>query len=1071
MSDLTARIAQTVLVGKNAQLSGLSGTSKAFLLQAVQQRLGRPLIYVAGEEELAFDAARTLRGLLSDHVVLHLPPRDYLAGGREALSPSGRSRIVVLSHLADRNPQPRVVVTSAPALLFSTTSPEAFLAQSMEVRSGSTLVLKTFLERLVQAGYTRCTTVEEAGQFAMRGGILDLYPINAEAPVRIELFGDEIESIRTFAVDNQRSKNPLKTVTICPATERSAQEQPVWSYFGADWPVWLDEPARFRDAWAIHTRRYKTFLQQVEDRKLIEPLKVLPIAEFQRAINQRPAVYHAFFPQSVPEVPFAMQEHITQREGEPLWARPGALTERLQEWKKKNYQIYLAVSASARKHLTTELTDAGMIGTVTLTDWRLDKGFVSTTLKTAVVTEKDIFGKRGARSQQRKGKEPGRITAGELSVGDFVVHENHGIGIFKGMTRMEVEGAEREYLVLQYAGTDRLYLPVDKLNLLSRYSGADTREPKLSKLGGTDWERTKKRVKESIQELAGELLALYAAREQAPGHAYSHDTIWQKEFEESFEYEDTPDQGRAVAEVKRDMERKRPMDRLVCGDVGYGKTEVAMRAAFKAVMDKKQVAVLVPTTVLAEQHFHTFSKRLENYPITVEVLSRFKTAGQQKRVLEDLKRGMVDMVIGTHRLLSNDVVFRELGLLIIDEEHRFGVRQKEKVKALKQTVDVLTLSATPIPRSLHMAMTGLRDLSVIETPPPDRYPITTYVMEYNPELVSEALEYELGRGGQVFYVHNRINDIERVKREVESLMPGLRVSVAHGRMNEEELSRVMRSFMQGESDVLLCTTIIESGLDLPNVNTLIVDQADHMGLAQLYQIRGRVGRSNRLAYAYLTYRPDKALSEVAQKRLNAIREFTELGSGMKIALRDLEIRGAGNILGPEQHGHIEAVGFDLYCRLLEEETAKYRGEATIKREAPSLDVRVDTHIPDDYIAEPAIKIQYYKQVMLAENPDAVSELERDMEDRFGPVPVVTRNLFRIARLRLEARDKAIKNIVTDRSRVELTLAGPLGQRAQGLMEMQDRYGFKISVSNQHTLILDFGKNLSLDALEDLMAII
>lgn len=1071
MSEWIGRLAGFLSGGQNVMLNGLEGTSKVFVLAELLQALGTKIVYAAGEEELAHDTARTLRGIIGPEAVYHLGAYDYFSKGAEATRGTNLQRAASLARILHDRRRPGVIVTSAPALLFDTAKPSVLQDSAIVLAAGIEINQNDLARRLVTCGYSRCTVVERPGQFALRGGIMDVFPIDTPKPVRVDFFGDEIESMRYFAPDTQRSHEKVKTITLSAASEEIGERGTVWDYFDPAWPIWVDEPNRFREAWAIHTRRYKTFLQQSEGSQREHHLTPQSIAEWNRCLTKRGGLYHSFFAQSLPDIPVALLEHVAQRECEPFWARPGALEERIREWRQRGMRVLIAAGDKAgQNRMRQQLSDAELISAVELVDWKIDKGFVSATLGVALVSERDIAGKRGQRTA--KSSKPGtRVTAGELSIGDYVVHENHGIGLFKGMTTMEVDGIQREYLLVQYAGTDRLYVPLDKLNMLSRYSGADTKEPKLSKLGGNDWERTKKRVTESIQEMAGELIALYAARERLPGFAFSSDTVWQKEFEEAFEYEETPDQARAVIEVKKDMEKNRPMDRLVCGDVGYGKTEVAMRAAFKAVMDRKQVAVLVPTTVLAEQHFLTFSKRFEQYPVVIDVLSRFKSASQQKKTVEDIKRGVVDIIIGTHRMLSADVSFGQLGLLIIDEEHRFGVRQKERIKALKETVDVVTLSATPIPRSLHMALTGLRDLSVIETPPPERYPITTYVMEHNPEIVREAIQYELDRKGQIFYVHNRINDIERIKREIEEMTPGIRVDIGHGRMNEEELSRVMRRFMAAESDVLLCTTIIESGLDLPNVNTLIVDQADHMGLAQLYQIRGRVGRSNRAAYAYLTFRPDKAVSETAQKRLNAIREFTELGSGMKIALRDLEIRGAGNILGAEQHGHIEAIGFDLYCRLLEEETAKFRGGAQVRRDPPALEVKVDTHIPDAYIDEPGLKIQFYKQIMMADRLADIDELEQEMTDRFGPLPEPTANLLRISRLRLIARDKAIKNIQTDRNRVELILEAPLGNRAKGLMELRDKYNIEIGLANQNTLVLDFSAGLSLPALEELIAII
>jgi len=557
--------------------------------------------------------------------------------------------------------------------------------------------------------------------------------------------------------------------------------------------------------------------------------------------------------------------------------------------------------------------------------------------------------------------------------------------------------------------------------------------------------------------MAEDLLKLYAARQSREGHAFSPDTPWQVQFEEAFPYQETPDQLKAIRDTKRDMESRRPMDRLICGDVGYGKTEVAMRAAFKAIMDGKQVALLVPTTVLAEQHYLSFQDRFQEFPATIEVLSRFRTPAQQKRVLEDLRKGVVDIVIGTHRLLSKDVSFKDLGLLIIDEEHRFGVAQKEKIKAIKELVDVLSLSATPIPRSLHMSLTGLRDMSVIETPPPERYPITTYVMEYNEEIIRDAIMNEVERGGQVFFVHNRIEDMHRVKNELEKLVPGVGIDMGHGRMKEEELSRVMMDFLQGKFAVFLCTTIIESGLDMPNVNTMIIDEADKLGLAQLYQLRGRVGRSHRLAYAYLTYRRERVLSEIAQKRLNAIREFSDLGSGIKIAMRDLEIRGAGNILGPEQHGFISAVGFDLYCQMLEEETARLKGQVTAPQFNPQFDMDVDMYIPDEYIPDSGTKMRIYRRMLLAADMQEVEEIRQELLDRFGPLPAPVQNFLEIASLRIMAKTKEIKMLRRKGREIEIQVAGKLPadlhQRMQGL---------KFRRINNHTVRLNMERGSLLE---------
>ncbi|MEN6391377.1 MAG: transcription-repair coupling factor, partial [Syntrophomonas sp.] len=620
----------------------------------------------------------------------------------------------------------------------------------------------------------------------------------------------------------------------------------------------------------------------------------------------------------------------------------------------------------------------------------------------------------------------------------------------------------REYIMLQYAGTDRLFLPLDKLVLLYRFSASDDKVPPLSRLGGGDWEKTKQRVAASIQEMAQELLLRYARRQAQEGYAFSPDTPWQAQFEEDFPHQETPDQMQAIRDVKKDMEKARPMDRLICGDVGYGKTEVAMRAAFKAVMDGKQVAILVPTTVLAEQHYQSFRERFAPYPTVIEAISRFRSPAEQKRISGELKKGTVDIVIGTHRLLSKDIEFKDLGLLVIDEEHRFGVVQKEKIRAYKDLVDVMSLSATPIPRSLHMSLTGLRDMTIIETPPPERYPISTYVLEYNEEIIVEAINSELERDGQVFFVHNRIEDILKVKDDLQKLLPGVSMAVGHGRMHEDQLARTVIDFIKGKFQVFLCTTIIESGLDMPNVNTIIVDEADRMGLAQLYQLRGRVGRSNRLAYAYITYRPYKNINEIAQKRLNAIREFTELGSGIKNALRDLEIRGAGNILGPEQHGYIQAVGFDMYCRLLEQETARLKGEKFIELTQPQLDIDADYYIPDSYIPDSGTKMRVYRRLLLAVGEEEVNEIQSEMEDRFGAMPPVVDNFFQISRLRVLARSKKIKSLRKRGPTVELHLAQKLPTDFD-----PRKLGGSIKKLNEYTVVLRRDNN-SLNDLQTLL---
>ncbi len=1068
MSSLMEQITAVMAGGGNCLVSGLDGTSKAYVLNRLMQSTGNRVIYVTGEVEEGYDVARSLRGIAGPEKVRIFPPRNYLVGGSGDQAKENLERISLLTELVEHPRQSGIMIISAASLMFETIPPEALKTRQIKIQTGQSLGLERVLKGLVEYGYVRQSMVESPGHFAARGGILDIFPVRAAEPLRIEYFGDEIESMRHFSIDSQLSTGALKNTIIWPAEETSGEGGRLWDYLPEKCLVWVDDVHRLQESWANQLRRYKNFEGQARREKQSPGLKAYSWSEMESFMDSRPLVFHSVFARNPGNYPVQLLQHISQHEVEPLWARPDGLKKSVLDWKARGWQVLLAIpEKSTRDRIRKDLDESLVSGGYEFVKWRIEKGFVSSTLKLAVVAESDLVRKKSVRSKKVSARQSSARP--DLGVGDHVVHEQYGIGIFQGITSQEVDGVLREYLTIQYAGTDRLYLPVDKLGMLTRFSGGG--QPKLNKLGGSEWERTKKKVRASVQDMAEELLALYSAREKIQGFAFSPDTVWQHEFAEGFEHEETPDQARSVIEVLADMEKTRPMDRLVCGDVGYGKTEVAMRAAFKALMDKKQVAVLVPTTILAEQHYHTFVKRFEAFPVSIEVLSRFKTPGQQKKVIDDLRRGLVDIVIGTHRLLSADVQFQDLGLLVVDEEHRFGVRQKERIKAMTRTVDVLSLSATPIPRTLHMAMSGLRDLSVIETPPPERYPINTYVMEFSPDLVREAIKAEIDRGGQVFYVHNRIHSMDRIKREIEALVPELVVDHAHGRMDEKELAQVMTRFLEGESDVLLATTIIESGLDMPNVNTLIVDEADRMGLAQLYQLRGRIGRSNRVAYAYLTYRPDKAISELAQKRLNAIREFVELGSGMRIALQDLEIRGAGNLLGAEQHGYIEAVGFDLYCRLLEEETARHKGLSTARPEMPGVDVRVDSYIPDSYIDDPAVKIQIYRQAMMADNLGQIREIEQGLRDRFGPLPLPAENLLRIARLRLAAAHKNIKHINTSDNQIELTLEKPLGKGAQELADLQHRYGLKISVTRGNVLVLKSRQKLSLDAVEALLEII
>ncbi len=717
---------------------------------------------------------------------------------------------------------------------------------------------------------------------------------------------------------------------------------------------------------------------------------------------------------------------VTSKEMQPFLGRPDLLAQELKEMLRKKITILLLTGAErSLKQLERELREREISflladkwqkelckGRLQVATGLLRQGFELPGVL-AVITARELYGREKSKPRYRR-KTAGRLS--DLSPGDYVVHVHQGIGRFLGIAEKETDGSKRDYLEIAYAGDARLFVPVEQVELVQKYVGPEGATPRLSRMGGGDWTRLKQRVKKRVKELAQDLLALYAERERTKGYAFSPDTVWQKEFEEQFPYEETPDQLEAIRQVKADMEKARPMDRLLCGDVGFGKTEVAIRAAFKAVQDGKQVAVLVPTTVLAQQHYLTFKERFAPYPVQVDMLSRFRTPAEQRETINNLKKGLVDIIIGTHRLLSKDVVFKDLGLLVVDEEQRFGVAHKEKIKMLKANVDVLTMTATPIPRTLQMSLGGVRDLSLIETPPEDRLPVQTYVLEYDPEVVREAILKEIQRGGQVFYVHNRVQTIFRTARYLQGLVPEATFRVAHGQMKEEDLEKVMWEFLNQKFHCLVCTTIIESGLDFPNANTLIVENADWFGLSQLYQLRGRVGRSNRLAYAYFTFNRDKVLTEQAEKRLRALQEFTEFGSGFKLALRDLEIRGAGNILGAEQHGHMAAVGFDLYNQLLQEAVKELRGEKVPEKKAaaPLFDLRVDSYLPDDYIRDGREKVEIYRRLALVESLEEVKELAAELRDRFGRMPDQVVYLFDLALIRVRAAQLGIKDVQHNR---------------------------------------------------------
>ena len=873
---------------------------------------------------------------------------------------------------------------------------------------------------LAEAGYEREIQVDAPGQFAVRGGILDIYPLTDEVPVRIELWGDEVDSIRTFDPDSQRSIENLERITVYPAGDLETDGESPCSFLDYFDPeetlLFLDEPNRLAEALEEVEQEVEKSREKREEQEmhLDQELKeMIPAKEIYRRINQFYSVGFATLENWCKEFRVRGIYPLDVRRVNPYNSSFETLTRDLKRLKREKYRVVLLSGSRTRaKRLAEDLRDYDLNsffsedmertvnpGEILVAYGHVAEGYEYPMLKFMVIAESDIFGRK-KKKKRRKTYDGQKIQDfAELHVGDYVVHENHGIGIYQGIEKIQVEKVAKDYMKISYAAGGTLYIPATQLDMIQKYAGADAKKPRLNKLGTAQWTKTKSQVKGAVRQIAKDLVELYAKRQQTDGYVYGEDTVWQREFEEMFPFEETEDQLQAIEAVKKDMESTRIMDRLICGDVGYGKTEIAIRAAFKAVQENKQVVYLVPTTILAQQHYNTFVQRMKEFPVKVGLLCRFRTPAQQKQTLEDLKKGMVDIVIGTHRVLSKDVEFKDLGLLIIDEEQRFGVTHKEKIKKMKENIDVLTLTATPIPRTLHMSLIGIRDMSVLEEAPMDRMPIQTYVMEYNDEMVREAIERELSRDGQVYYVYNRVQDIADVAGRIKQLVPDAEVAFAHGQMPEHELESIMYDFINGEIDVLVSTTIIETGLDISNVNTMIIHDADKMGLSQLYQLRGRVGRSNRMAYAFLLYRRDKLLKEVAEKRLAAIREFTDLGSGFKIAMRDLEIRGAGNLLGAEQHGHMEAVGYDLYCKMLNEAVRQMKGEIPEEIFNTTIDLDVDAYIPASYIPNEYQKLDIYKRIAAIESEEEMDDMLEELIDRFGDLPKKVQQLLQIANLK------------------------------------------------------------------------
>ena len=938
-------------------------------------------------------------------------------------------RLAALGRLAEEGEQ-AVFVLGVDALLQFAADFAAFRQSIITLEDGGSYHVETLLEQLTNLGYVHEDMVEARGQFSVRGGIVDVYPPAAENPYRIEFFGEDIDSIREFDPIMQTSVQRLDTIKIEAAREQTAGTKGhpcVADYIADEAIVFFDEPERIRERAEGYLWDINETVAALLEKGVIEEAKPSYIHDYQKVLEK--LLQHSFvglftLPQSTQDYRPKMIVNITGHDINTYSGHRDMLYVDVEDWLKQGFAVCIAASSALQAEalfrefseldfpaFLSQNPDEAVAGRVLITEKALKRGILYPESGLVLLSDSEIFGRETRKARRKKAHKGNKLKSfDDLDIGDYVVHSTHGIGQYVGLDTLTVEGHLKDYLKIKYAGDDFLYVPCDQLELLQKYIGKEARV-RLSKMGGADFGRQKARVKKSTMELAQGLIQLYAARQASKGYAYTPDTTWQKEFEDRFPYEETDDQLTAIREVKEDMESARPMDRLLCGDVGYGKTEVALRAAFKAVQDSKQVAYLAPTTVLALQHYNTFVSRMKDFPVRVELLSRLISQKEQSAILKRLKNGETDIVIGTHRLLGKDIEFHDLGLLVIDEEQRFGVKHKERIKEMKHNVDVLTLSATPIPRTLHMSMINIKDMSVLSEPPQDRYPVSTYVVEYNPVIIENAIKKELSRGGQVYYLHNRTQSISACARRLAESIPGARVRFAHGQMDPETLEDVMLQMQAGEIDILVCTTIIETGLDIQNVNTMIVEDADRLGLAQLYQLRGRVGRSNRRAFCYLTYRRDKSLREEAVKRLSAIREFTEFGSGFKIAMRDLEIRGAGNLLGAEQHGHMETVGYDMYCRLLEECVNELQGRpATEEDWEPQLDFEADAYIPATYIRNHRHRLEFYKKIAAVANEEDSRDTADELIDRFGEYPACVSNLLLAAECKALAKQTGIAQI-------------------------------------------------------------
>ena len=1123
-------------------VTGLTGSSRSLFTSIIQDEISKPVLIITHQLTQAQQLYDDLIEFINEDEVCLYPVNELVTSEVAIASPEMRSeRMSTLTAILNR--EAKVIIAPVAALKRVLPPIEVWKEHQLKFVENKSINLESHLKSFISMGYKRVQMVTTPGEFSVRGGIIDIYPMTEKFPLRIELFDDEVDSIRYFDADTQRSMKKMKQISISPAEEmlltnenflsasqrledllsetlkglknnveketlleevtfdlerlkqgEKFQGMAVYNWYFYNEPanlidyvtkdaiIVLDEMSRIQEtATQLDLEEADWYSDSLAASHLMKNMNFSFDWTDVKSKMSAQQIYLSVFMRHIPNTKPEQIVNVSTRTMQEFHGQIPLFKSELERWKKAKYSVIFLVEDDQRaKKVQSILKDYGIDMSISkdvifpledqvITVGTIASGLELPTSKVAIITESELFKKKKnrVRKQQNITNAERIKNYQELKIGDYVVHRNHGVGKYVGVETLVVKDNHKDYMLIEYSGDDKLYVPIDQIDLVQKFVGSEGKQPRLYKLGGTEWTKVKNKVQTSVEDIADDLIKLYAERQAQKGHAFDADSELQRDFEQAFPYEETIDQLTSIDEIKKDMEKERPMDRLLCGDVGYGKTEVAIRAAFKAISEGKQVALLVPTTILAQQHYQTIVERFQDYPIEIGLLSRFRTKKQQTETINKLNTGGVDILIGTHRLLSKDVVYKDLGLLIVDEEQRFGVKHKERIKEIKTNVDVLTLTATPIPRTLHMSMLGIRDLSIIETPPENRFPVQTYVLERSPMFIREAIEREISRGGQVFLLYNRIENIEKIANEINELVDGVRIGIAHGRMNESELENVMLGFLEGDYDVLVSTTIIETGVDIPNVNTLIVYDADRMGLSQLYQLRGRVGRSNRVAYAYFTYQKDKVLNEVAEKRLQAIKEFTELGSGFKIAMRDLSIRGAGNLLGAAQHGFIDSVGFDLYSQMLKEAIdARKTGEvvSTIKPFNPELALIVDAYIPETYIEDEQQKIDMYKRFQTFSSKNEIVDLQDELIDRFGDFPDQVEYLFLVSELKMVSKNEQVESLTESAKQIELLFTEDRSKQIDGtkLFELANEYGRSVrlgTANNQLKVIFTFSTEI------------